>query len=400
MTAGLTQFLWAGVTHQLPISRLCAILRDYYDEGSPTEVDQALQLLAAVSLDVGMATNMLRDSSGTVGKGNAKASRCRALLKVADLLELAEQLDKTVAAVAELAERFDEVSVGLEPDIVIELLIAAKLNEVAAVEMMFSGVEAPASAAAPDHCFHSAEEGARRDLEARVRNDAAAREHDAKVQAILQLQHDAESRRPATQAAVMELMESEPALSRVIQTFMTQFTQKAAAAGAVITCEPVRDFMDHMSSILQDTFSSRLSAVMQDLNKPGDATDEDVNMLQSVVEDCLQTRVVLPVQVYLIDSYKHRFSASDKELRSRQAILKEQSQEFFGIPPHAVTRDGWSHAIDSLSDLDDALHVTPNMRLKILTYVKVAIERCYQAEMHHQGPVSYTHLTLPTKRIV
>ena len=43
------------------------------------------------------------------------------------------------------------------------------------------------------------------------------------------------------------------------------------------------------------------------------------------------------------------------------------------------------HAVDAMSDLDDALDVTPNMRLKILSYVKVAIERCYRAELQQQG---------------
>ena len=80
---------------------------------------------------------------------------------------------------------------------------------------------------------------------------------------------------------------------------------------------------------------------------------------------------VMPLQDALIAAYRERFVKQDAELLRRQAHLKGLPQSFFGISDLSTSHDGWSQAVDALSDLDDALHVTPNMRLKILIYVKV-----------------------------
>ena len=85
----------------------------------------------------------------------------------------------------------------------------------------------------------------------------------------------------------------------------------------------------------------------------------------------LCTLQVMPLQDPLIAAYRERFIKQDAELVRRQAHLKGLPQSFFGISDLSTSRDGWSQAVDALSDLDDALHVTPNMRLKILMYVKV-----------------------------
>lgn len=363
---------------------LSAICREYYDVGSPTEIDQALQLLVATNINLDEATKMLADSSGgATGKGNAQAPRCRTLLRVAELLDVAEKQGLSLCSAAEVVERFNEVALGLEHDIVIELLLEAHLNDMVAVEHMFNGGSAAVPTNDPAAFDRCAEEAARRELEARVRMEATAREHQAQVAAIEQLTREAESRRPVAQAVVMELLEGQPKLSGAVDAFIRQF-QGEVSRGSCSSCEPVREFMDRLTTTISNDFATQLTPVIKSAGSAS-ATDEDVTMLLSVIEDCLQNTVVMPLQHHLMSAYQTKFAKEDAELLRRQGLLKTQPQSFFGIPQHAITTDGWSQAVDALSDLDDALHVTPNMRLKILTYVKVAIERCYQAESHARG---------------
>jgi len=56
------------------------------------------------------------------------------------------------------------------------------------------------------------------------------------------------------------------------------------------------------------------------------ASEEDQTMLQSVLEDCLQTVVVMPVQDRLISAYKRRFAPLDAKLIRRQVMLQQQRQ--------------------------------------------------------------------------
>jgi len=403
MSAGVVQFLQAGALQGLTAPRLARILRDYYDEGSPPEIEQALQLLVVANLDVAEASGMLADSSnGAAGRGNPNASRCRTLLRVADMCEASERQGQTVQQAAETVGRFLEVSAGLEADIVIELLILAEVDDVVAVEHMFNTVTpemnesstrpnmsvpsspsfAEATALAASDLFKSEEEVARRALEERVRDEAAAREHQSQLAAIKHRTKDAESRRPVTQQAVMNMLLDDPEISASIGSFMATFKQKCNCLD--VTCEPLREFMDDCSSTLQENYKGQLMHIIKSATaaKP---SEEDSTMLHSVIEDCLQTVAVMPVQEQLISAYKRRCAPADAELVRRQIMLRQQRQEFFGIGHDCITRDNWAHAVDAMSDLDDALDVTPNMRLKILSYVKVAIERCYRAELQQQG---------------
>eukprot|EP00658_Telonema_sp_P-2_P070208 TRINITY_DN59795_c0_g1_i2.p1 TRINITY_DN59795_c0_g1~~TRINITY_DN59795_c0_g1_i2.p1 ORF type:complete len:406 (+),score=86.01 TRINITY_DN59795_c0_g1_i2:159-1376(+) len=332
---------------------------------------------------------MLVDTTGAAGRGNPKATRCRAVLRVAELMELAERMGMHILQIADVVERFCDVGAGLEPDIVVEMLLLSELNDVVAVENMFKHVSGdnlapPPNQSVDQESYRIAEEAARRELEARVRLEASAREQQNQVKAMEMLKRDAYSLRPGTQAIVMDLMEQNQEMARTVQEFVLQFEGKARASGNELRCEGVRRFMDELTQRIMEHYSDTLTLVIknQTSSKP---TEEDYMMLQSVVEDCLQTIVVMPVQVSLIEAYKLRHAPTDAQLYNRQTVLRRQSQEFFGIPKHCISQDKWSHAVDALSDLDDALHVTPNMRLKILTYVKVAIERCYQAELIGQG---------------
>ena len=58
----------------------------------------------------------------------------------------------------------------------------------------------------------------------------------------------------------------------------------------------------------------------------GKPSEEDQTMLQSVLEDCLQTVVVMPVQDRLISAYKRRFAPLDAKLIRRQVMLQQQRQ--------------------------------------------------------------------------
>jgi len=147
--------------------------------------------------------------------------------------------------------------------------------------------------------------------------------------------------------------------------------------------QDVRSFMEKMTSQLDQQHGESLCRV--GAGESGQLTEEDSQMLQTVIEECLQRVVELPLQARLIDWCKRKCAADDRELIRRQGYLRACEQSFFEIPQHAISPSNWRKACQILSSLEDALNVTPNQRLQILISVKKAIEITYESECKERG---------------
>ena len=117
---------------------------------------------------------------------------------------------------------------------------------------------------------------------------AAEREQRAQLAAAQQLQQDAAGRRPVTRILVMQTFEepSEPVCTRV-----RNFVLKSRSGATKHSCEAVRDFMNALLAQMQQQYWPRLTRVIKAISSAA-PTDEDINMLQSVLEEALQTVVV------------------------------------------------------------------------------------------------------------
>ena len=94
-----------------------------------------------------------------------------------------------------------------------------------------------------------------------------------------------------TRILIMELFEEPHELAATVREFMHRFASKHTAGGTELRCAGVRQFMNELSQRIEQQFWPRLELVIKDPSSPA-ATDEDIAMLQSVIEEALQTVVV------------------------------------------------------------------------------------------------------------
>jgi len=211
-------------------------------------------------------------------------------------------------------------------------------------------------------------------LEAAVRMEKAKRHYQEMQNLVKENLMKAEERRAPTRDVLQRILSGEWAQLAIDKFLQSRHTDATA----------VRQFMENMMQEIHRRHNKELSRIASG-NDEGDMTEEDQQMLSSEEENCLQLRVVMPLQEGMLKAMYNQYKQDDRELSRRQDLLQGYPQDFFGVPVHAQSKGQWKKAVELVSALDDAVAATPAHRLEMLLSVKKKIEMTYEAEAKERG---------------
>jgi len=144
----------------------------------------------------------------------------------------------------------------------------------------------------------------------------------------------------------------------------------------------VREFFAELAEHLWKTQGEPIAAQGR---VPNLVPDDEAAMLATAIEDCVRCIVVAPHEARHLQKCRRAQATKDAELKRRQQLLSDRSQDAFGVPPHVVSSTNWEKACTLLGNFDQDDSTDPTQRLNLLLEAKCAVEAEYARECRARG---------------
>jgi len=135
---------------------------------------------------------------------------------------------------------------------------------------------------------------------------------------------------------------------QVIKKFMSKLP--SLEKSPLTLCDSIKTLLEHLMNHLSN---SRLAQLMQvDKSLLNESAIEKNVRITTALERAAELAVVMPILPSLDKAAQVLTQAKDLKIIQQRAILREQSQEFFGIKPAFQSPDGWKAPIAELSRIE------------------------------------------------